>query len=255
MPLTIFSNADFVQHFRALGLQNGDDVILHSKLTSFGLVPGGASSPFDALQEVIGKKATIVVPTYCFQLSEKDIYDPMTTPSDNMGVISEYVRKLPNAVRSACPIHNHSAIGDKASQLLQIDGNVSFGPNSDFAWLATHDFKLVLLGCGFFEAGTQAFHAMASSGVPYREWRNSSRKRRNQNGSIEKIKVKYYARNNGELEDITLPKNVLLSSGKIISINAPVGSSHAMRLNDLRSVCDNLLQANPNSFLKGYSNE
>ena len=255
MPLTAFSNSDFVTHFRALGLKVGDDVILHSKLTSFGLVPGGPQAAFDALQEIIGKSATIVVPTYSFQLSQDDIYDPKTTPSDNMGVISEYVRKLPNAVRSNCPIHNHSAIGDKASQLLQIEGNVSFGPNSDFAWLETHDFKLVLLGCDFSEAGTQAFHAMASWGVPYRGWRTLCRKRRNKNGSTEKIKVYYYTRNNGELEDITVPQNALTSCGQIISIKTPAGVSHAMKLRDYRMVCDSLLQTNPSSFLKGSIND
>ena len=255
MSLTIFSTADFANHFSALGLRKGDDVILHSKLTSFALVPGGASSAYNGLREVVGNTATIVVPTYCFQLSEDDVYDPQATPSQNMGVISEYVRKLPNAVRSACPIHNHSAIGDKAAELSEIEGNVSFGPKSDFSWLSSHDFKLVLLGCGFIEAGTQVFHAMANIGVPYRGWHHLHRKRQNKNGYIEKVDVRYYARNSGEFENIKIPEQILSGKNQMTTVKAPAGFSHMMKLHDYRMVCDTLLKENPNSFLMDSSHE
>ena len=250
MPLTRFSGDDFKNHFRALGLKKGDNVILHSKLASFGLVPSGPETAFSALRRVIGEKATIVVPTYCFHLTVDDIYDPKTTASINMGVISEYVRRLPFAYRSPCPIHNHSAVGDLAPELTLIKGDVSFGPKSDFEWLSNHDFKLVLLGCGLFEAGTQAFHAMACSGVPYRDWLNLSRKYLDRSGEVKATKVRYYSRMNQEIEDITIPKRILNDMNKIVTIKAPVGASNAMKLRDYRKVCDDLLKKNPSAFLK-----
>jgi len=249
MPLTVFSAANFKKHLRDLGLDTGDNIILHSRLISFGLVPGGAESVFEALLDVVGETATIVVPTYTFYLSETDVYDPDTTPSENMGVLSEYIRQLSNSVRSACPIHNHSCVGGMASELSLIEGNVSFGPGSDFDWMSKHEFKLVLLGCGFDVAGTQAFHSMTGFDVPYRKWLSLPRKRLGFDGKISQVMVQYYARDAGKHEDISIPKKLLISRNQIKIVSAPSGFSYAMSLEHFRNACDDLLYERPDVFL------
>ena len=250
MPLTVFSTENFKKHLLDLGLNKGDNVILHSRIISFGLVPGGAESFYEALIEVIGEAATVVVPTYTFQLSEIDVYDPQLTPSDNMGAVSEYIRQLPISVRSACPIHNHSSVGGMASELSLIEGNVSFGPGSDFDWMSRSDFKLVLLGCGFDIAGTQAFHCMTEFDVSYRNWIGLPRKRRNRDGEISEVLVKYFARDSGAHEDISIPRDLLTARNQIRTVSAPSGFSHAVTLKNFRSACYDLLGESPDAFLK-----
>ena len=47
-----------------LGLKRGDNVGVHSSLSSFGVVDGGVDTVIDALLEVVRNEGTIVTPTY-----------------------------------------------------------------------------------------------------------------------------------------------------------------------------------------------
>ena len=250
MSLSVFSKENFKKHLLDLGLVRGDNIILHSRLVSFGLVPGGPESFYEALLEVVGESSLIVVPTYTFQLTGDDIYDPQTTSSDNMGVVSKYLRQLPNAFRSACPIHNHACVGQKAIEISLLEGDFSFGPKSDFDWMSNYDFKLVLLGCGFDIAGTQVFHTMTYFNVPYRRWIKIPRKRRNLDGTVSEISVNYFARDPGFQEDISKPLELLSERNQINIISAPSGFSYAMSLGNFRSTCFDLMDKCPNVFLK-----
>ncbi|MEN6357099.1 MAG: AAC(3) family N-acetyltransferase [Armatimonadota bacterium] len=90
-----------------IGLGSGDVVVVHSSLSSFGRVDGGAEAVVDALLETIGEQGTLVVPTYTYGL---DVYDPQRS-SSLCGAITEAVRKRPNALRSLHPTHSVAAIG------------------------------------------------------------------------------------------------------------------------------------------------
>ena len=47
-----------------LGLKKGDIAGVHSSLSSFGYVEGGADAVIDALLKVVGEEGTVVMPTY-----------------------------------------------------------------------------------------------------------------------------------------------------------------------------------------------
>ena len=55
---------DIRDGLRALGLKSADAVGVHSSLSSFGHVEGGADAVIDALLDVIGSDGTLVFPTY-----------------------------------------------------------------------------------------------------------------------------------------------------------------------------------------------
>jgi len=126
---------DIKRGLRKLGLKKGDVIGVHSSLSSFGYVEGGADAVIDALVEIVGDEGTIVMPTY--STNRKDIkrtrrevdlgvtwkseilpYDPEKTPCWT-GRIPETFRKRKGAVRSLDPTHSLAALGPKANELVQ----------------------------------------------------------------------------------------------------------------------------------------
>ncbi|MBS7633995.1 AAC(3) family N-acetyltransferase [Candidatus Bathyarchaeota archaeon] len=47
-----------------LGPKKGDIVIVHSSLSSFGFVEGGAETVIDVLLETVSEEGTVIMPTY-----------------------------------------------------------------------------------------------------------------------------------------------------------------------------------------------
>src|SRR4051794_1280988 len=145
MPIPTTTPADLAIHLDALGVSGHKNLVVHSRLISFGRLQGGAATVYQALRDKMGAASTIAVPAYTFGLGESGLYDARQTPSMEVGVFSEYVRCLPDAVRSPCPIHSHAAIGPAAHLLAAISGDASLGPGSDFEMFQRNGFWLLLL--------------------------------------------------------------------------------------------------------------
>lgn len=125
---------DIKKGLRKLGLRKGDVIIVHSSLSSFGFVDGGAEAVIDALLETVGETGTVVMPTYStnrrkVRRSKREVvlgvtwkyritpYDPKRTPCWT-GAIPEAFRKRSNAMRSLNPTHSIAAIGAKAKEIV-----------------------------------------------------------------------------------------------------------------------------------------
>lgn len=126
---------DIVSGLQKLGLEAGDSIGVHSSLSSFGYVEGGADTVVEALLETVGQRGNVVVPAY-----SNNIESIEKTPEDiELGVTWKYrvlpynpekdscwTGKIPDtfwrrkeAVRGNNPTHSLSAIGPKAEQLCQ----------------------------------------------------------------------------------------------------------------------------------------
>jgi len=144
---------DIKRGLKQLGLKRGDVVGVHSSLSSFGYVEGGADAVIDALLETVGEEGTIVMPTY--STNRKDVertqreaelgvtwkakilpYDPQETPCWT-GRIPETFRKRKGAARSTDPTHSLASIGPKANRLIQ-----------GWSRLLEEDGCILLLGVG-----------------------------------------------------------------------------------------------------------
>jgi len=121
-PSDMISRAQLVRDLKALGLRPGMDVMVHSSLSSIGHVVGGADTVIDALLAAIGKKGTLVMPSFNHDAAR--VFNPLTTPTRN-GAIPEALRRRPEAVRSLHPSHSVSAIGPKAEALCR--GHLEIG--------------------------------------------------------------------------------------------------------------------------------
>jgi len=138
---------DIKRGLAKLGLKKGDAVGVHSSLSRFGHVKGGADAVIDALMETIGKQGNIVMSTHSANLSEDKRtpeekamgvswlcrilpYDPDTTPV-RTGIIPETFRKRKGVIRGSDPSNSVAAIGPKAKKLsegwhrlLELDGYI-----------------------------------------------------------------------------------------------------------------------------------
>ena len=124
---------DIKQGFKELGLKQGDFVGVHSSLSRFGYVEGGAGAVVDALIETVGEEGGVVVPAYSYNLEKVE----RTPEEEKLGVTwksrvlpynpetdSCWTGKIPDtfwrreeAVRGPHKTHSLAAIGKNAEEL------------------------------------------------------------------------------------------------------------------------------------------
>ena len=138
---------------RELGLKNGDIVIAHSSLKSFGYVEGGADAVIDALLSVLGPDGTVCFPTLTYGSYNPENPPPPFDPDVNPGIVGtipEVFRKRPEAIRSLHPTHSIACIGSRASELTAGHENseTPCGPKSPWGKIADLGGYVLMIGCG-----------------------------------------------------------------------------------------------------------
>lgn len=98
----------------ALGVEHGDLLLVHSAFSQIGPVTGGPAGFIAALQEAVGPRGTLMMPS----LADDDgLFDPASTPCLSMGVVAQTFWSLPGVKRSHNP-HAFAARGPLATALL-----------------------------------------------------------------------------------------------------------------------------------------
>ena len=163
-------NPDFLQldkDLKAIGLEEGDSVLMHSSFKSMGHIEGGIATFVAAMRHVLGETGTFVVPTltYASVTEENPVFDYLKSPSC-VGAISEFVRQMPEAKRSIHPTHSCAAIGYRAEEFTcdhHLD-NTPVGIHSPFYKLQKAGGKILMLGCGI-SCNTSMHGVEESAGV------------------------------------------------------------------------------------------
>ena len=167
---------DIKEGLKSVGLHEGDVVLVHSSLSSFGYVEGGADAVIDALLETVGSTGTVVVPTFCgdpveMEIGVKTVFDVANSPvGKSIGIIPEVFRKRKGAMRSQHICHSVAAIGPQAEYLMG-EGVSAYGPNSSFDRLYELDSWNLFLGYGF-NSCTALHMPEEHLKVPFREYRD-----------------------------------------------------------------------------------
>ena len=141
---------DIAAGLRQLGLRTSDRVMVHSSLSSFGRVEGGAATVIRALQDVVTERGVLLLPSFNhfapFVDSGPGVYDPARTPSGN-GAIPETFRQMPGVLRSLNPSHPFAAWGADARRYLERHHlALTMGPNSPLGLLARDGGQCLFLG-------------------------------------------------------------------------------------------------------------
>jgi aminoglycoside N3'-acetyltransferase len=142
MHYPLVTQCEIESGLHALGLKRGDAVEVHSSLSSFGWVEGGAETVVDALMNVVGPEGSIVMSAYpvskMLPLTDNErsmgitakvrIYGEDYLGPTGMGAIADTFRRRPGTVMGK-GIHRVCAWGHDAEKhstgygyLLKIDG-------------------------------------------------------------------------------------------------------------------------------------
>ena len=143
---------------------------MHTEL-SFGMpVPGlSRGELLGCLLAVIRETGvpTLCVPTFTFSFCNGEDYDVQWSAS-KMGVLNEYIRKLPEAVRSLDPLLSVAVIGDDR-ELADHLGHHSIGADSTFDKLHRRDgVKFLFFGASPSKCFTYTHYVEERERVPYR---------------------------------------------------------------------------------------
>jgi aminoglycoside 3-N-acetyltransferase len=123
---------EIVEGLARAGVQPGDTVLVHSSLSRFGYVDGGADAVIDALVETLGTNGTLLMSaiTTSTQMVVRCIEaangggalqaPPLDIPNADTwaGTIAQTFRKRPGVLRSLHPTHSVTALGARAGELL-----------------------------------------------------------------------------------------------------------------------------------------
>lgn len=186
-PVTARSLVDDLLRLGDLG---GRAVLVHSSLSALGWVAGGAQAVVEALLGAVGPEGTLVVPTHSGHLTDPchwrnppvpeewwelireatPAFDPLRTPSREMGAVAEIVRSMPGARRSPHPSVSFAALGPLAGTIIDrhpLEHGLDDG--SPLGRLYDLDALVLLLGIG--HANNTSLHlAELRADLPGREW-------------------------------------------------------------------------------------
>ncbi|MFP4643856.1 MAG: aminoglycoside N(3)-acetyltransferase [Spirochaetales bacterium] len=154
---------------RALGVQSGDLLLVHSSLSALGWTAGGPHAVVLALLEALGPDGTLVMPTHSGQYtdpagweappvpadwiatirSSRPAFDPDMTPTRGMGAIVECFRTHPKTLRSLHPIYSFAANGPLAEAVTRHEFDFGLGEGSPLRHLYDRNARVLLLGVGY----------------------------------------------------------------------------------------------------------
>lgn len=243
----------FFDHFKKLKIQKGDNILVYSDLSKFGIIKKELPKEIlSSLKSFVGIKGTIVMPFYNFDKKKKFIFDEKKfVYSSSIGSLNKEFSKQKKIIRSNCIIHNHIGLGPSAHILKYSSENSSFGKNSDFELLKNYNFKLLMLACEPMQGATYLHHLEAINSVPYRKWITLKRSKF-ENGTKKTVKIKYYTKkSNNYLADFNrVFINIKKDTSFLIEQSVKYGKSYIIRIKDLDKIGLSYLKKNKYSFVK-----
>ncbi len=145
-----YDTAKLIEALRAVGLEKGSTVFLHSAFSRFYNYTGDADSLIDALLEALGPDGTLAMPAFPdmrFQWDPSAVFDVKNTPTAG-GYLAERFRLRQGVLRSINRNHSVCALGPNADYLVRDHHRsiTSWDENSPFFRFG--EVKALLLGVG-----------------------------------------------------------------------------------------------------------
>ena len=150
-----FTEDDFAAALRGLGIAEGDVLCVHAAFEKFSGFQGNVADAIRVLQEVVGTRGGLMMPTQPFLSSTIDyvkshpVTDLARSPS-YMGFMSEIMRRTAGVVRSIHPTHPVAVWGDATSRLVGRDweARTPCGAGTAYQRLLDCEGKILFLGTG-----------------------------------------------------------------------------------------------------------
>ena len=235
------TRAEVTDQLRALGVNEGGVLLVHTSFRATRPVEGGPVGLIDALRDALGPAGTLVMPSWSD--NDDEPFDPMTTPaSPSLGVVADAFWRQPGVLRSD-HCFAFATAGPEAARItsdpLPVPPHI---PESPVGRVHDLDGQVLLLGVGH-DADTTLHLAELLGGVPYRVPRYVTVL---QNGRPVRID---YGENDHCCERFTFADEWLRARGLLSE--GPVGHAHARlaRARDIVGVTVERLTRDPLLFL------
>jgi aminoglycoside 3-N-acetyltransferase len=164
-----FRPGDMGLIFEALRVDTLRPILIHSSLSAFGHVPGGAVSIVSSIRSVAGDDTTIAMPAHSWSQVSAGlrVFDAVKTNSC-VGAITEAFRLQPAVQRSLHPTHSVAIEGPLATSL--IDGHerstTPCGFGTPYQRLLDQDVQILFFGAPL--SSNTSYHCVeALVGVEY----------------------------------------------------------------------------------------
>lgn len=122
----------------------------------------------DHLQQRLGKGGTLVIPSYNFNLRDRDRFSLART-APITGALASEAMKRGDFIRTKNPLHSFLAWGELAGSLAGLDNRSSFGPGSPFDFFLRHKARMLCIGIPVRNALTFVHFVEEADRVPYRK--------------------------------------------------------------------------------------
>jgi aminoglycoside N3'-acetyltransferase len=160
------TRAELVDQLRALGVERGSILLVHTSFRAVRPVEGGPMGLIEALRTALGPDGTLVMPSWTGDDSEP--FDPATTrASEDLGVVADTFWRMPG-VRRANHAFACAAAGPAAERILAdplpLPPHI---PESPVGRVHELDGQVLLLGVNH-DGDTTIHLAELLAGVPYR---------------------------------------------------------------------------------------
>lgn len=242
-------SVNFLLHLKKLGIKKGDNITVHSDITSLGIYHKDLPSILiDVLIKILGKKGTLAFPLYNYELRKKKIINMNKDFSfrENSS-LSKFFFKKHKKSRTSSIFHSHLIHGKLKKKFIKNENYNSFGQNSDFDLFYKNNFKLLLLGCDAAKGCTYIHHVEDKFSMKYRIKKKfifSIRKRNKifTKELIFKVRKRYVKQN--------LNKVFLLPEIRKVtkSVNLKFGKSYLVNIKDLDRLCTIIFKKNPKAI-------
>jgi aminoglycoside 3-N-acetyltransferase len=158
------------QALEGLGPYRSNILLVHSSLSKCGYVNGGSGEVVNALQRWVPDQ-TLVMPTHTYCYPDEDghtpIFDPASTPSQ-VGIVTEYFRHLPGAIRSIHPTHSLVSVGPLSKELCEGHEycNTPCGSGTPYDRLINRDCSVLMFGASM-KTYTLFYTTIDAAQLPY----------------------------------------------------------------------------------------
>lgn len=162
----VYTRQELVHDLKGVNLRSGDLVMVHSSMRSVGPILGGPNEMIEALLKAVGPGGTVMMyvdweegaQRYTrtdrettlspAQMDAWPAFDARKARADrSYGILPEFLRTWPEAVRSVNPGASVAAIGARAEWVCTDHPlDYGYGPGSPFAKLVEARGRVLLLG-------------------------------------------------------------------------------------------------------------
>ena len=180
--------------FKNLKIKKGDKIILHSNIAGILQYANINNSSacnffFNYIKRYIGKKGTLIIPTYNYDFTKGKPFDRKTTLSQ-VGEFGNYLIKKHYNNRTFDPVFSHIIFGKLKKKILNCETNEAFGDKSIFNLILQEKFRIICFCCSS-TAMTFIHFIEKKMNVDYRFNKNFNSFVKINNKNI-KVKYKYF---------------------------------------------------------------